>query len=360
MNIVYFLRDNGGCGYYRADLPLTTVGRNTDHNVMKVEKGDNAKHIERAFEWGDVFLVPRPAENMAIEMIQMLQKEGKKVIVDLDDNMFSISPLSPHYQDYGTENVTIGDKEVWKDGINIDLARNRQILANFARACQLADAVSVTTEKLAEVYREFNENILILPNCINPDLWQKLPLKPHDDIRVYWSGGHSHYEDWVLLKDVMPEIMHRYPQVKLVLLGAKFNNTLSGCPIDRIEYHGWVPTPAYPYKSAILNADISLIPLADNEFNNCKSHIKLVEASTLRVPSVVSYVSPYKEFAWKNNAVFVENDPSAWIEGISTLIESEKLRKEIGQAAYETAINNFSIHDKYPLWIEAYEGVRSR
>jgi glycosyltransferase involved in cell wall biosynthesis len=150
--------------------------------------------------------------------------------------------------------------------------------------------------------------------------------------------------------------MKKYPELKLVLMGSMFKGTLKGIDEDRIEFHEWVKTPAYPYKAAILDLDFAIIPLEDNIFNRCKSNIKWVEMGALSIPSVTSYISPYREYATENNGIYIEdNDPKAWIEGISAMVEGAKLRETMGIEARKTVEDHFDINKKYILWEEAYK-----
>lgn len=360
MNVGFIRRDNGACGYYRLVLPLYTMQKNNGTRVKQIEKGDDADKILEMLEMADIIVVPRMGEDTFVSMIPKMKEMGKKVVIDHDDNMFCVSPLSPHYEEVGTENVTIliGDEpiELWKDGKNINLERNRKRAEGFKEAMRLSDMVTVTQPILAEVYSEFNKNIKVLPNCVDMSIWQKLPLKKHEGIRLGWFGGSSHYEDWVMISDAVKTIMMMHPEVRLVLMGAKFEGTLKGIDRKRIEFHEWVHTEAYPYKAAILDLDLALIPLQESTFNSCKSSIKWVEMASLFVPCVTSYVSPYKELATEDNGIFIENNNSnGWIEGLSLLIKNTLLRHKIGGWAYRTVQENFDINKKWELWYEAYK-----
>lgn len=163
-----------------------------------------------------------------------------------------------------------------------------------------------------------------------------------------------------MLENVLPPIFEKYPQVKLVIMGNLFPGTVKRLPKDRIEHHEWVDVQAYHYKMTLLDFDIALIPLRDSEFNRNKSCIKFVEASALAKPSVVSYVSPYKEAMLEDasNGIFIEhNNPLSWIEGISMLIEDEKLRKDMGNIAREVVLDRFNINKNYQMWIDYYTGL---
>lgn len=364
MKITYLLRDDGACGYYRLSLPLDTWGSKNGTEIYRVQKGDNAKTSVRLIQDSDIVVIPRLGheEDDFFERVMEINKfGGKKLVVDHDDNMFSVSPFNPAYEDCGTQNVVtkFGVDEyvpTWVDGRNIDIERNVKRQEKLKDAMRVADMVTVTTEYLASVYRPYNKNIKALPNCIDMKLWQKIPIRQRDDIRLYWSGGSSHCEDWQIIEDVLPVIMEKYSNVKLVILGQKFEGSLLKLPQDRIETHDWVPTVAYPYKTAILDPDICIIPLHDNIFNRCKSPIKWVEMGALEVPCVASYVSPYKEIATEQNGVFIEgNGTQDWIDGISLLIEDRILRAKMAGHAYRYVVDNFDINKRWVDWDNAYK-----
>ena len=352
MKVTYFKQSDNGCDYYRAILPMTackqagafeSVAERSPSNIAFDSSENLAKLMEDLKS--DVFLLPRLMSQTFIRDIRTKIdefKEDVRIVVDFDDNVFEVSPLSSHYQDYGTEEVRIrlpnGDiKELWKDGFNIDLKKNRERLDTIKFCLESVDMVTTTTEILGNVLRNYNENIRILPNCVDLSRWRKLPLKETDEIKLFWSGGWSHYEDWFLIRDVIPEVMRRYKNVKMVVMGFDFFAKVNDLPRERFEFHDWEHVQAYPLQCSIISPDISIIPLRDTNFNRCKSSIKWVEMAAMGVPSVVSFVSPYMEMgplSQKDNAVFIQNnDKDAWIEGISRLVEDAELRKEIAKNA---------------------------
>lgn len=361
MKITYWLRDDGACGYYRASLPLQALAEHDD--TLKIKKIVQGMHVDKisACLDADIQLIPRVGDDNIVDLMTELKKEGQLFVIDYDDNVFNVSPLSPHYVDYGTEEVRIpiGDsiRDLWIDGVNIDLKKNKLRRDMTIRAIEVADLITVTTDILADAYRKYTDNVAVLPNCIDLSIWQKLPMQ-NDSIRLFWQGGWSHYEDWYEIKDAVRIVMNKYPQCKLVLMGFKWDYLLEGIDKDQIEYHEWVVTPAYPYKVTILNPDIALIPLRDTEFNRCKSPIKWIEQSALSVPSVTSHVSPYADIATEHNGVFIENnDTGAWVAGISMLIEDSILRAKIGGEANRYVRQNFDINRRWVDWKLAYEGV---
>ena len=363
VKITGFIRDNGACGFYRVRQPLTVMKKN-GADVNFIEKGDKAFDISHRIATTDLFVIPRPSENEILDFFPTARAYGKKIIVEHDDNLLEVSPLSQHYHEWGTEELTleVGGKkvELWKDGHTLDITANRKRVDNVKRAIEEADALSVTTPELAQAYADFNDNIFCLPNCVDLNVWQKLPLKRKnkDEVRLFWAGGASHYEDWAQIQDMLPVLFDKYDNLKLVLMGTKFDGTIKNLPKDRVEFHPWVDTMAYPYKVPILDADIGLIPLHDTPFNRGKSAIKWIEQGALSVPCVTSALTPYIQMDEGGNGIFIENNaPDGWIEGLSMLIEDPMLRWKMGGEANDTVKRHFDINKEWKQWQEAYQKV---
>jgi glycosyltransferase involved in cell wall biosynthesis len=348
-------------------MPLDMLHEQKRASVMRIEKGEEPERIEAAFEGAHVVLFPRIAANdKMLAIITQLKKDGKLVVADYDDDIFKVNPLSPHYQHYGLVEYqhVIKDEQgqkqqlnVWKDGVgNFSIKRNRERLDAVKKALGMADLLTTTTDILADVLRQYNPNVAVLPNCVDLSRWRAIPLKPHDEFRIFWAGGSSHFEDLQIVGPVLQVIMQRYQRVKLILMGVKFEGILKGLPMDRVEFHPWEDNLSYPYKCAMLAADLCLIPLVDNAFNRCKSAIKWIEQSALGVPSVVSYVSPYAEIYNGENAVMVEdNATDAWIDAISTMIREPMLRAKIGGEAQRYVETHYDIRRRSVEWFNTYQ-----
>ena len=365
MKICNYFGDDSGCTHYRQFIPMNALHHTiADAKVKIIKKGDPVKDMVEMIKC-DILHLPRLGGEDGLELIEASKAYGSRVLIDYDDNIFKTSPLSIHYKDFGTENVQyVHDDgsvtDIWKDGKNIDLKKNKKGLDQVKRCIEKADAITTTTEILADVYRQYNPNVFVLPNCVDLSYWNKLKLvrENPEEIRLYWSGGASHYEDVYVLKEVLPYITNKYPYCKVVIMGSYFGGVFEGCRDGSVEVHGWVKTDAYPFKSAILDADISLIPLQDTEFNRCKSNIKWVEQSALLVPSVTSLVSPYKEWYNGTNGAFIkDNDPQGWIQAIEFLINNPEERTKMAKAARQTVEENFNIDNECIRWYNAYQEI---
>ena len=377
MKIAYFKNSDGGCDFYRALLPMETIKAQRMAQVESLWPANivadilyNKEKFLQVMD-ADVFLLQRVIGKSFLTKIHEVIKANSRrgvLIIDHDDNVFQVSPLSNHYSDYGTKEIKIVNNGQlvyeWKDGVNLNIKKNQQRLDEIKWSLENCNMMTVTTDILADAFRPYCENIRVLPNCVDMKAWQKLPLiRPNpEEIRLYWSGGHSHWEDLFMVKNVLIETARKHKNVKIVISGWKPVGMEEDYPKDQFEFRPWSDTTAYPYTTAIADPDIAIIPLVDNEFNRCKSAIKWIEMAALKVPAVTSMVSPYKELIdlKEDNGIFIENnDPNAWLKGIDLLINDAELRKKIGQNAYDTVKEHFDINTQYHQWFNAYGEVLS-
>ena len=371
LKIFGFLKSDGGCDWYRCKQPLIHLSASKEAQVRFFYKGDDfewfgsdeaAEKLEEALDWCDIMLIPRISEERLVGVLRQFQAMGKKIITELDDDLFRVSPLTQQYRHFGIEEYSHdlnGEKiEVWKDGKNIDLERNRGHRKRMLESLEMCDMLLTTTTDLANVYKPYAKEIRVCPNSVNVNLWQKLPLMPHKGIRMGWFGGDTHYLDWCLIAPVMKAFMDQNPDVTLVILGAKYEGSLKGIDPTRVEHHHWTEIEAYPYKAAILDLDFAVIPLVDNDFNNGKSPVKWLEMGALQVPAVTSYVKPYQAMMdlVPDNGIFVEgNSLRGWFESMNMMARNEEMRKKMGLAARKTVEDNFDANKTWKIWQKAFE-----
>jgi hypothetical protein len=93
VKITGFVRDNGACGFYRVKQPLDALKKN-GIGTNFIEKGDKANDISGRIADADLFVIPRPSEDEIIDFFPTARAYGKKIVVEHDDNLLAVSPLS--------------------------------------------------------------------------------------------------------------------------------------------------------------------------------------------------------------------------------------------------------------------------
>jgi glycosyltransferase involved in cell wall biosynthesis len=364
--------DRGGCGQYRIRQPFYMLKAHTPHDVHVVDQEhDMTNDLLRALPLVDVFVVRQgvPISDTKMrfrKVMEELSKAAKKEIklkgkwvMDIDDNMELISPYNEHYMDNGVEEYfdkNLG-KWLWKDGENrFDLKKNRQRLELALGSLRDADMVTVTTPKLAIYAKHYNKNVAVLPNSIDFSQWWKLDIKPNKQLRVGWSGGFSHYEDWHTIKEPLNRLLREF-RFKLVMVGTFFKGIIDEDLRYLVEDYAWVDFSGHSFRMMCMNLDLAIIPLANLPFNHYKSAVKWYEMSAAKIPCVVADIEPYKKEIAVGERSWGYLDAISFEKAVREALGNANLRKEYAENAYNWVFKHRNAKTNAKLWADAYESL---
>ena len=352
MSKIYMI-NNGyhGCCYVRILLPAFNNGFLTDKSSVGSELCQDHALIERNLRQAEVVVFHRPESQEHLDLIKILKKDGKKIVVDNDDTfkMDDDHPLA-----------------VWTwDAKRVIITERDRCLDESLR---LADLVTTTTETLKEEYSKINDKVEVLPNCVDPMDWDEPIRNEGKKVRIGLVGSTTFSYDYGHVKDVLRELSDR-DDVQLVMFG--WQNKVGRTDNPKVteyfekEYKFWdsldieqipnCPSADYPSKLNEAKLDIMLIPRRENYFNICKSNVKFLEASMCEIPVIAQSFDKgaYEEIT--ADMGFLIKDNSKWMEAINIMIDNKELRREMGKKAKEYVLNNYNIEEKASLWDEAYQ-----
>jgi glycosyltransferase involved in cell wall biosynthesis len=388
--------------YYRIAVPLKSLYRSGLANIFPDNGKGNRDQAIRSMLGADIALgwnltdevglsiardfagFPNGMENGTLRLPPIL-------VNDMDDAVEWVHPLNESYAKWGIRNWhgevlapgTIEDptrlvwpgpngttKDLWVDkvtmGINDevwDIERNLQTIEAHYEIARLAAGVTVTTEALAQCYRDQGvKEVYVYPNSIIEDDYLFPNLAPHDDIRILWQGSTSHFEDWMPLLQVMADVANENPKVKYIFWGCMptMLKRLIKNPAQ-IEFHEWVEYTSYKLYRACMDADINLCPLLDSPFNRCKSAIKWYEGSVGPRPeaTLAQNVGPYKEIEDGKTGLLFDT-PQDFKEKLLALVKNTELRRILGDRAREWVRTNRAADKTVIGLFEFYEHLKSK
>jgi hypothetical protein len=314
-----------GCGYYRIVLPLDQLAAHGwDAGYRKTDLPDISRYR---------LIVTQSFKPEALEHWQGLRARHK-LIFEIDDNVFHIDPRN--WLAYGMYNRPGG----------LDAVR---------RAAGIADLVTVTTETLAEVMRDYTANVAVLPNCI-PGWVTDTPRIPRPRPAVGWQGSYSHGGDISLVIEPVRRFLDRFAGWDLRLVGTDYRADFNA-PADRMIYSYWTMIGADPHGFyTSMDYDIGLIPLRDNAFNQAKSPLKVLEHMARGIPVIASDMPVYREVITDGVNGFLIRDDREWLERMSELAADDRLRGKMSAAARESA-RAWTIERGWTKWAAAYTGL---
>jgi len=305
---IIMLSDNDGCGFWRMRLPVKFM----PEGQWFADITSAAVKYESLLEYDTIF-VQRFHEWDAYYVLERLKKAGKRIVYDIDDDLFSIPRENP------AANV---------------IRKDQQFAA--LETMRLANTVIAATPVLKQRLEQdigVKGKIVVVPNALDLANMTPTPMcgSPDGVKRIFWQGGTTHAEDWSVCLFAIERVMLETADVRLTLLGF-----LPPLVMDMIQRHGWQgrvehmgfsePETYYQMVKHV-RAEVGIAPLIDNRFNQAKSELKFVENSVIGMPTVASRVAPYENAIKHGQSGYLVSTPDEWYSALMALLSDETKRK---------------------------------
>lgn len=292
-----YYADYGGCGFWRMVWPETVLnslqrasigGLTTMVLDLRFYQGLKAVRLQRQ---------ATPAQAQFVNELHRVKKEvGFKLLYEIDDVIFR-----EDIPEYNRCREAFTDPAIVKSILDI---------------MSKMDEISVTCDYMKEYYRHKtgNNNITVIPNYA-PKSWLGRYYEPNRVARLYdqhkkrprvlYSGSGTHV-DVTNFTDSKDDFEHVVQAI--IKARKKFKFVWKGCiplPIKPfiengdMEYIDWTILPHYPQSIYDAACNVTFASLQDNNFNRCKSNIKMVEAGAFGMPGAYQNLCTYKEAEFK-------------------------------------------------------------
>lgn len=349
MKILYIPGRYAFCYYHRGYLPGVYSGQMVIKDFVRSNglQADLSK-IQEAVKKADVVVMQRPTDKEHLELAKWIKLNDKKVIFENDDT-------------YDAE----------KSG-NIDRLRNKAAQDIFLGMSQnvrdflkVADGFIASTDMLYKEYSEHNPNGVVLKNTIDPlDEYEK-PKNTTGKLRVGLVGSVTTNNDYNHIKDQLKKLDER-GDVTLVVMGVKYRSgdyskfmqedyDFWGS-LKNVEWHPYVPLLEYMMTVAHLSLDVAIIPREESYFNKCKSNLKYLEMSLLKIPVIAQGFStkdgPYDSGCPHAELVY---DNSTWYDKIIDVKDNLSKYQDMATKAHDYVLKDYNIKTYAPEWTKAIE-----
>ncbi|MFD4830115.1 glycosyltransferase [Streptomyces uncialis] len=316
--------DDHGCGAYRVRFPfegLAGLGHTVEHSTrLPAHVREDATTVVV----GQRVCKPGPSE-----LWQALAQQGRRLVYELDDDLFSVDASSPLAHDFYSQ---------------------PDIRANIRRNIEVAAAVTVTTEPLAELVARWNPNVHIVPNAV-PD-WlvdHTPPVRDDGTVTIGWGGSATHDMDFDQVRGPLGQFLRRRPSAVLHCIGVDYTRGLRLRPAQA-RYTPWIARTEN-FLTAI-DYHVAIAPLRPHVFNQSKSALKALEAGALGIPVVASAVRPYEDYVRHGETGYLVRRDHEWGRYLRALTEDPGLRAAMGAAGREQA-RAHTVSAVAPLWQKA-------
>ena len=214
--------------------------------------------------------------------------------------------------------------------------------------------------------------IFVSPNYNDINDFHFKPADKHEDkIMIGWQGSTTHFDDLKIAMPAIIKIMKKYKNVWVEFLGGIRNDQAAelfkGFPsklFKRVKVTGGHPAwDRYPELMSTMKWDIGIAPIIDDEFNRGKSHIKWMEYSMYKIPTVASRVYPYYKDIGELKTIedgktgYLAKGTKEWYAKLEELVLSKDKRQEIGENAYNYIKENWQYSQNKDKIQEIYDKI---
>jgi glycosyltransferase involved in cell wall biosynthesis len=323
----------GGCGYYRCILPMLVCGQKAHAGRVAWDpiRGFGIRDTNTTGVFGFSTIVLKLMMDRWIpRQIELAQKLGQKIIVDIDDYFEGLTPANKAYIDTHPESNKRTNRDYYQE-----------VIAK-------ADAVTVSTPFLLDHYEKQRNNVHMVRNGVNPNQFPKVTHSKRKPV-LGWTGATSYRNnDLEQLQAWLPQFLERHDL--MIHHAGHSNNAPAFAEVTGVQPHRVTTTPLVPindYPSGF-QFDIGIVPLNDIPFNYAKSNIKGLEYAAANIPFVASDVPEYR-LLHEDGVGHIARTPEEWVNQMEHLLVFQT-RKQEADRAHKTVVDNWSIQARAKDW----------
>jgi glycosyltransferase involved in cell wall biosynthesis len=178
-------------------------------------------------------------------------------------------------------------------------------------------------------------NVVIIPTCVDLDLYPVKTYGASDEVRFGWIGTTGNQRQ---LDAALPALEHLFREraVRLVVIsGARYERPVP-FPIENVA---WTPTGFY---SGLVSLDVGLMPVRDDADGRGKCGFKLLQYMACGIVGVASAVTTNTEIVLDGVNGFLVKEREGWAEALRRVVASRDRFPSIGQRARETVRTKYT------------------
>ncbi|GAC1384007.1 MAG: hypothetical protein NVSMB45_11760 [Ginsengibacter sp.] len=262
----------------------------------------------------DIVFIHREAFITGSTLFERLFKMRSRIIYDFDDSIW-IKTVSP------------GNKK-------FSFLKNGNKIKHLI---SMADTVVAGNEYLHNYASKFNKNVVIIPTTVDTTLFKPGLKQNKSTTCIGWSGSFTTLPHFETVIPALTQIKEKYGDLvnfKIISNGNYKNELLN------IKETKWSLQTELKELDEI---DIGIMPLPDDEWCRGKCGLKGLVFMSKSIPSVMSPVGVNELIIDNEKNGLLASTINDWIRALSMLIDSEDLRKKIGEKGRETVLNEYSV-----------------
>ena len=307
-----YLADYAGCGYIRCIFPSMLLSQYNHDGRIQFHPSYNIQFINDPEFYKNLFftIFQRSATPDQLKMIKYFRQKFRNstktpMIYEIDDLLTEIPEWNFAHEYYNQHSSTA-----------IEIMKQM-------------DGMIVSTNKLKEIYSQYNHKIEVIPNHLVKGFWGHVDFYPEEMItgkpRILWAGSGNHFsqKDGVVGGDMGSKLLEFIKKTTNIYDWVFIGGVPKELENENIIKHEWQNIFNYPKFLKSLDIGLAIAPLEQNLFNECKSNIKALEYTAAGIPAIYTDIEPYK------NLTMTAKTDDEMISMIEDVVQDDFKKSEI-------------------------------
>lgn len=327
--------DDDAPGYFRIGEPygqlwptMPEIDWHTSYAVGMLQTDQFLREIL----WADAILTQRPFSDHHLWLNRFAAAYGKILVVDFDDWLLGVPKNSPAASGQGKD----GPAYQWLLG-----------------TLKIAHHLHVSTPELARLFgakvripiHTFLNGLPADHEQYAPDRRRRGEIKSPGPV-VMWHGTPCHEATAKHLNKIFKAVATARPDIRFAICSTREDwiEKLEVPDNQKIKIRGH---EVRRFAGVPSLADIHLTPLpVRDDFNDCKSELKVLQSAIWRLPAISSPIAPYLRFhevSGGANLIIQSNRPQDWKEAIIALVDDPARQRELGEQGYRAVVKHYDL-----------------
>ena len=271
------------------------------------------RHIIKASDYDVVFLHRAASMIGPAWMEKILKWRKMPIIYDFDDSIFL------------TDTSKANKKFGWA-----------KFSGKTADICRLSTSITVGNTYLADYAKKYNDRVTVVPSSIDTNKYQVLDKQVKNGrIIVGWTGSSTSQYHLEMFEPVLAEL-YKARDVEIRVISDR-EPTFTAFPY---VWREWSSKKEVEEVSLI---DIGIMPTPDDQWSRGKCAMKALQYMASGIPAVCSDVGTNREVIKHGENGFLAKTNEDWLDSLKKLIDDAALRKQLGNEARRTVVENYSM-----------------
>lgn len=339
--------------YIKEEFEVTTFRYRTYNIMQALEKSnqyfatcflvEELKKLSKLIDKIDLIILQRCKWSMELEsFLNYAKYKGKKIMYDIDDLIYDNKYIPSYLSNIG-------------DYTDKSISSLVSMSSLYHMSLSFCDKFITSTPKLAEfMKKDFGKDVFVYHNFLNVEQEEisenirNQKKECYDDNRFvigYFSGSGTHVRDLDIVLDAILRLMDQYDDIYFEIVGfmalnKNFNKYLKN---KRMIMKPLVPYQKLQYLMG--SVDLNIVPLQNNQFNNCKSELKYFEASIVDTITIASNNEVYGHVITDGENGFLANDFD-WYEKLEYIYLNKENLYSIKEKAREYSLKEYGCYNQ--------------